>query len=200
MTIMDPDERELAFDALVDLAQATSDALARVQELVDDERRLTSPLRSDFHPTQHASLRGTSRFAYTVREWGAVLEAPGHAKRISSDIQQAQNIWMWLLAERYVLRIKHDLEDLVDPGTSTLFSVAPQENPVLVFLTWDTASDGTIRNVSFATIDEPAWTIPLADLLAAASGTPPPAGAPRPHITARSKLQTPKQDDQTDRG
>ncbi len=186
MTTPPPDEREQAFEALLPLAPKTQAALGRVQDVLDDEQHLTSPLRSQFHPAQRSALLGMSRFAYTVREWGGALEAHGTASRVSTDTQESQNIYMWLLEDRYVLRVKHDLDDIVDPGAATLFSLAPQEKPVVVFLTWDTAPDHQIRNISFATLDQPAWTITLTELIAAAS---PPEGVrpPRPLVIVRSK-------------
>lgn len=185
MISISPDEREQAFEVLLPIAETTQDALARVQDVLDDEQRRTSPLRSEFHPSQRSALLGMSRHAYTVREWGAVLEL-GAASRISTDTQEAQNIYMWLLEERYVLRVKHDLDDVVDPGTATLFSLAPQEKPVVVFLTWDTAPEHKIRNVSFATLEEPRWTITLAELMDAAAPTIK-AQPPRPQVVVRSR-------------
>ncbi len=185
MISLNSDEREQAFDALLPIAIKTQDALARVQDALDDEHRRTSLLRTDFHPSQRSALLGMSRHAYTVREWGGALES-GLAPRICSDTQEAQNIYLWLLDDRYVLRVKHDLEDVVDPGTATLFSLAPQEDPVVVFLTWDTAPEHTIRNVCFATLDQPAWTITLAELMAAAA-PPLVVPTPRPRVVVRSK-------------
>ncbi len=185
MIYLDSDEREQAFEALLPIAIKTQDALARVQDALDDEHRRTSPLHSDFHPSQRSALIGMSRHAYTVREWGGVFES-SLVPRICSDTQEAQNIYMWLLDDRYVLRVKHDLDDIVDPGTATLFSLAPQADPVVVFLTWDTAPEHKIRNVSFATLDQPAWTITLAELVAAAT----PAlvvRTPRPRVVVRSR-------------
>jgi len=66
-----PDEREQAFEALLPIATKTQDALARVQDALDDEQRRTSPLRSESHPSQRSALLGMSRHAYTVREWAA---------------------------------------------------------------------------------------------------------------------------------
>ena len=195
-----PDERERAFAALLDIANGTDDALTRVQRALDDERKLVAPLRSGFHPTQHAGLNGISRFAYTVREWGEMLDRHPAARRISTERQEAQNIYMWLLNEEYVLRIKHDLEEIVDPGTATLFSLEPQASPVVVFLTWDTVADAKIRGVSFATVDEPSWTIPLAELLRAAAGPVPTVPAPRPQVTVRSKHETVTDEEQPSRG
>ena len=186
MTPLLPDERERAFEALLPLAPKTQAALVRVQDVLDDEQRLTSPLRSRFHPAQRSALLGMSRFAYTVREWGAVLEAHTAACRVSTDTQESQNIYMWLLQGEYVLRVKHDLDDILNPGAATLFSLAPQARPVVVFLTWDTAPDHKIRNVSFATLDEPAWTITLTELTDAAS-PPVDLHPPRPQLIVRSK-------------
>jgi hypothetical protein len=182
------DARALAFAALQPLARLTSEALERVQETLDSERTMTSPLRRRWHPTQHASSRGISRFAHTVDEWGRALAGHPRVRRISRPVQEAQNLWLWLLDERYVLRIKHDLEDVVDPGTATLFSLEPQSAVPTVFLTWETAPGGELRRVAFATVDEPRWTITLRELLEA--DTPAPesvAGAP-PQVGARSKL------------
>lgn len=186
MTTPPPDEREQAFEALLPIASRTQEALGRVQDTLDDEQRLTSPLRSQFHPAQRSALLGTSRFAYTVREWGGALDTHSGVSRVSTDTQESQNIYMWLLEDRYVLRVKHDLDDIANPGAAALFSLAPQEMPVVVFLTWDTAPDNKIRNVSFATLDQPAWTITLSELMDAAS---PPATLhpPRPQVIVRSK-------------
>jgi hypothetical protein len=181
-----PDEREQAFEALLPIAAKTQEALEHVQDVLDDEQRLTSPLRSQFHPAQRAALLGTSRFAYTVREWGGMLDAVGGTFHLSTETQESQNIYMWLLADRYVLRIKHDLEDVVNPGAATLFSLAPQEEPVVVFLTWDTAPDQEIRNACFATLDQPAWTITLDELVDAGSA-PAVVHPARPQIVVRSK-------------
>ncbi len=185
MISLNSDERERAFEALLPIAIKTQGALARVQDALDDEHRLTSLLRSGFHPSQRSAIVGMNRHAHTVREWGGVLES-GWASRICTDTQEAQNIYLWLLDDRYVLRIKHDLDDVVDPGTATLFSLAPQEDPVVVFLTWDTAPDHKIRNVCFATLDQPAWTITLEELVAAAA---PLQVIPtsRPRVVVRSK-------------
>jgi hypothetical protein len=196
----DPDQRADAFAALLEIAPDTDAALARVQSALDDERQLVGPLRSGFHPTQHAGLNGTSRFAYTVREWGQALETHPSVRRISSERQEAQNIFMWLLDDRYVLRVKHDLEEIIDPGATTLFSLEPQASPTVVFLTWDTIENAKIRGVAFATVDEPRWTIPLAELLASGAGRPEPVTPPRPQVKVRSKHARPGERDQSGRG
>jgi hypothetical protein len=199
--MIDPlDERERAFAALMPIAQGTSAALARVEEAVEDERRLTTPLRARFHATQHASLNGTSRFAYAVRELGEMLDEHPSARRISSEPQQAQSIYMWLLAERYVLRIKHDLDEIVDPGTATLFSLEPEAGPVIVFLTWEIGADGKMRAIGFATVDEPKWTITLDELLRAEAEPPAPIKPQRPQVTVRSKQAPASDEEQAGRG
>jgi hypothetical protein len=188
MSISTPDERERAFEALLPLAAKTQDVLDRVQSALDDEHRLVSPLRAGFHPTQRAGLTGSCRHALTVLHWGAMLEASS-VSRICTDSQEAQSLFMWLLDDRYVLRVKHDLTEVVDPGTATLFSLAPQDakdDPVAVFLTWETTAERKIRRVSFATTNEPAWTIPLTELLAAASPTVTVTTRP-PLVLVRSK-------------
>ncbi len=190
MSTPTPDERERAFEALLPFATKTQDVLDRVQEALDDEDRLVSPLRADFHPTQRAGLTGSSRHALTVLHWGAVLEASS-VPRICTDSQEAQSLFMWLLDDRYVLRVKHDLAEVVDPGTATLFSLAPQEakdDPVVVFLTWETTAERKIRRACFATLDEPAWTIPLAELVGAATPTISIAKRP-PLVLVRSKRE-----------
>jgi hypothetical protein len=86
------DPREYAFEALRSLALPTSGALARVQEALDSERKLTSPLRRKWHPTQHAACRGSSRFAHTVHEWGQALLGLEQVRSISTESQAARNI------------------------------------------------------------------------------------------------------------
>jgi hypothetical protein len=182
------DERELAFETLLPLARAIADVLARVQTLLDDERKQISPFRSKWHMTQHASSRGSSRFAHTVQEMRE-LEDGTTVRLISTPSQMAQNLWLWRLDDRYVLRVKHDLDDIVDPGTATLFSLEPTAAvSMTIFLTWETAADGQIRSVAFASLDEPKWTIPLRELLDASVEPTRKLEAPRPQLNVRSKI------------
>lgn len=181
------DERELAFRALLPLAQTISEGLTRVDAVLEDERKSISPFRKKWHRSQHASARGYSRFSHTVLALRA-LEESGALRLISTDSQEAQNIWLWRIDERHVLRIKHDLDDVVDPGTATLFSLEPSTGDVTVFLTWETRPDGSIRSIAFASRDEPKWAVLLRELLEAANDPTPHVEPARPRLNVRSKL------------
>lgn len=167
------DPREAAFEALLPLAQPTSDALARMQEKVRDDLRMTAPLRTRFHPARRANHAGNLRFDYTIIEWAGELAKLGTVPRVSSEVEEAQSIYNWLLEGHYVLRVKHDLADVVHPGVRTLFTLARVvQAPEVVYLTWSVDKDGTISNVCFATVEEPKWTITLKELVAHARQRP----------------------------
>jgi hypothetical protein len=165
--------REAAFEALLPLALPTRDALARMQEKVSDDLRLTAPLRTRFHPTRRASHAGNLRFDYTIIEWGAELAALGTVPKMSSEIEESQNIYHWLLEERYVLRVKHDLTEVTHPGVRTLFTVNRiVRSPEVIYLTWSVDKDGTVFDACFASVEEPKWTITLKELVAQAQERP----------------------------
>jgi hypothetical protein len=168
----DTTARERAFEALLPFALTIQGALDRVEDAVLGDMKLNQPLRTSFHPSQIASLRGCFRFASAVLELGRVLDDHPRSLKISSASQESQNIWMWLIDNTLVLRVKHDLTEVVDPGTAQLFAVQPLTDTPTVFLTWDIAHDGTMRNVMFASVDEPKWTISIAQLLSAAQPMP----------------------------
>lgn len=184
----EPDARDLAFEALLPLSKPTADALDRVEQAVSDEHRVTEPLRKGLHITQLAALSGLGRFSYAIRElivdWGPIPDL----RRTSTSEQETQNIYLWSLAERYMLRVKHDPVDRVDPGTQRLFAELPaEERPVQVFLTWDIGRSGNIVRPVFACVEEPKWTISLAQLLAHGAAQVSPAQSERPGATVRSK-------------
>ncbi len=166
MSTIDPGARRDAFDTLLPVASDIADALNLVERDVADDRKLNQPVRSSFHPSQRASLTGMTRFSSAVVHVGRALDSRSECRRMSTASQESQNLYMWLVGERLVLRVKHDLEGVVDPGTAQLFAVTPTEPNTTVFLTWSIAPDGCMRNASFATVDEPRWTIPLSQLLA----------------------------------
>lgn len=197
-TCLDP--REAAFEALLPLALPTSAALARVQQKVRDDLRLTAPLRTRFHPSRRASHAGNLRFDYAIIEWGDELAKLGNVPRISSEIEEAQSIYHWLLERRYVLRVKHDLTDAVHPGVRTLFTLARAvQVPEVVYLTWSVDKDGTISNACFATVDEPKWTITLTELVAHA-GEQPETIRPRLRLVVRSARAAEGEDRRTSDG
>lgn len=166
MSYTEPGARSAAFETLLSVASDIADALEHVELAVADDRKLNQPVRSSFHPSQRAALTGMTRFSSAVLHLSGALDARSECRRISTPSQESQNLYMWLVGEQLVLRVKHDLEGIVDPGTAQLFALAPAERCQTVFLTWGIGPDGSMRSVSFATVDEPRWTIPLSQLLA----------------------------------
>lgn len=166
------DPREAAFEALLPLALPTRDALARMEQKVREDLRQTAPLRTRFHPSRRAGYAGNLRFDHTILEWGDELAALGTVPKTSSELEEAQNIYHWLLEGRYVLRVKHDLTEAVHPGVRSLFAVAGVAESEVVYLTWTVGKDGLITNVCFATVEEPKWTITLQELVAQAEQRP----------------------------
>jgi hypothetical protein len=168
MSALEPSSRRRAFEALAPIAAEIDAVLRHVDEVVEDDRKLNQPLRSSFHLAQRAALSGTTRFSATVLGLGQALDGRLDCQRISTPTQESQNIYMWLISGHLVLRVKHDLEGVVDPGTAQLFATdADTDICPTVYLTWDIAADGSVRNVVFATVEQPTWTIPLLQLLAA---------------------------------
>lgn len=166
MDDLGPDARDLAFAALLDLANPTAASLDRVDTLVTDERKLMDPLRDGFTPTLNAGVLGLDRFGYAVRELGTAWERVASVRRWSTPEQEASNVHLWMLGDRYVLRIKREPVDGVAEGTQRLFvRLPPADRPSTVFLTWDISLDGRISAPRFACIEEPAWTIRLTELL-----------------------------------
>lgn len=161
------DIQDVAFEALLALAKPTEKALDRVQTRVDDEIKLVGPLREDLHVVQRAALSGYLRFALAVRELGAEYGRVPGARRYSTSSQEEQNIYLWTYNDRFMLRVKREPVDQVDPGTQRLFAEMPRaDRPVQVFLTWDVSESGQITGPAFACVEEPKWTISLARLLA----------------------------------
>jgi hypothetical protein len=199
MAVLESSSRRSAFEALAPIAADIDAVLKHVDEVVEDDRKLNQPLRSSFHPAQRAALSGTTRFSAAVLGLGAALDGRLDCQRISTATQESQNIYMWLVAGRFVLRVKHDLEGVVDPGTAQLFAT-DEGNDICptIYLTWDIAADGSVCNVAFATVEQPKWTIPLLQLLAAtAAPTPLPISPSRPVGPAvRSKRPAAEQDEQ----
>jgi len=194
MSTIPPDARQLAFASLLPVAEITAAALQRVDRAVKDEKELTKELRKGWHPAQRAGSEGTSRFSNTVYFWGRALEAAESARRASSPSQEAQSIYLWRIGDRFYLRVKHDLESVVDPGAATLFSLIPHEAPVNVFLSWDVSPDGEIVNPHFASVDGDTWTIALFELLAALEDSVQPLPRPAPRLVARSRRRTAEDD------
>lgn len=189
-----PDARDLAFAALLPLARPTAAALERVDRLVGDERKLMDPLRLGFTPALNAGVLGLGRFGYAVRELGAEwLDVP-NVRRDSRAEQEAHNVHLWGLGDRFVVRIKREPVEGVAEGTQRLFAQLPAAGrPSTVFLTWDINLEGRISAPRFACIDEPKWTILLAELLADGAGpvisipsAPKPSGP-----VVRSKIKAP---------
>jgi hypothetical protein len=167
------DAQDLAFAALLPLAEPTERALSRVQQRLNDEDRLVAPLRERLHVVQRAALNGLSRFSHGVVEIGNEYERIPGLRRSSTAVQEEQNIYLWTLNDQFMLRVKREPIDRVDPGTQRLFNqLPPDDRPVQVFLTWDVSEDGQIISPVFACVEEPKWTISLARLLAATSGSP----------------------------
>ncbi len=163
----DPDTaRERAFDSLVGLSAPVREALDRVDVSVAAERKNTSAGRAAFTRTQRMAIEGSTRFASAVDEVGRALVATGRVLRVSTPVQEAQNIFLWLVDSEYMFRIKHDLDDVEDPGAAHLFSVADPAVRQTVFLTWEVSADGTIKSPTFATVEEPRWAISLGQLVA----------------------------------
>lgn len=162
-----PTARERAFEALLPVALAIESALARADASVAKERKQTQATRAGFNRAQRAGLEGSCRFAASTVELGRALEGRPGVVRLSTTTDESQNIFRWAFAEGLVIRVKHDLSDVVDPGTTRLieFDVPAAQT---AFITWEVSGVGSIRNVRFACVDEPSWTIPLAQLVAAA--------------------------------
>lgn len=167
--VLGPTDRETAFAALLPIAAAVHDALARVDQRVTTDRTHNGPLRNDFHASQHASLDGSFRFSAAVAELKRALDPRDDVQRVSTLSQEAQNIYLWLVADVLLVRVKHDLSDVLNPGASQLFSSAGATGVQTAFITWDLAPDGTMRTVLFANVEEPKWTISLSQLLSVTS-------------------------------
>lgn len=166
--MLDPDTaRAQAFESLIGVSLPVREALDRVNRSVAKERDLTSGLRTPFTRTQRTALEGSVRFAAAVDEVGRAVVSSGRATRVSTPAQELQNIFLWLVDGRYIFRIKHDLDDVEDPGSAHLFSVVDPGVRETVFLTWGVTTVGEITGPAFATVEEPRWTILLAQLLAA---------------------------------
>jgi hypothetical protein len=166
--MLEPKDREEAFATLLEIAPAVQAALLRVDTRVITDKKHNAPLRADFHASQHASIDGTFRFSAAIAELKDALDARSDVKRVSTASQEAQNIYLWLIANSLYVRVKHDLTDVVSPGATPLFSLAPVVDAQTAFITWDLAPDGTMRTVMFACVDEPKWTISLSQLLSVA--------------------------------
>jgi hypothetical protein len=162
------DARDLAFEALLPLAEPTERAIARIQVTLDTERKLVGPLRERINVGQRATLDGQARFGYGVVDCGDEWKACPTVRRVSTPAQEASGIYLWLLNGRFMLRLKSEpVQPKVDPGALRLTAELPPAGQLVqVYLTWEIGLDGTIRDVAFVCLEEPAWTIPLTELLA----------------------------------
>lgn len=187
MNSLQPDTAwEQAFEALMPVASPTAQALDRVQATLDEDRRLTEPLRRPLNPSMRAGVVGSLRFGYTAVYWDGELQSIPVVTKVSTPVQELQYIYLWLLADSYILRVKHEPQQTVDPGSRRLWHQEDLNDVSEVFLCWDTRPDFTISNPRFATFGEPKWSIPLALLLARADApTPinPPSQGPRVRST-----------------
>lgn len=192
-----PDAENLAFEALLPLAKPTADALERVDMAVLDERNKMDPLRNGFGTTLKAGLYGLGRFGYAVREVGLQWAGVSNVRAVSTSLQEASNVFLWTVDDRYVLRIKHDPVEGVAEGTQRLFAQLPAaDRPSTIFLTWGIGLDDKIVLPRFVCVDEPKWTISLAQLLAQdmARPTPMPAPAHRgPIVRSKARADDQKQ-------
>lgn len=176
----DVDVQDLAFEALLPLAEPTERALQRVQSRLESEIKLVGPLREGLHVVQRAALNGLARFAHGVLELGEEYANVTTARRSSTPQQEEQNIYLWTVDERFMLRVKRDPVDRVDPGTQRLFSQLPAgDRPVQVFLTWDVSETGQIIDATFACLEEPKWTISVARLVAHTVASAPALATPQ---------------------
>jgi hypothetical protein len=191
------DAENLAFEALLPLAKPTADALERVDKAVLDERNQMDRLRSGFGTTLKAGLSGLGRFGYAVREVGLQWAGVPNVRAASTPQQEASNVFLWSVGDRYALRIKHDPIEGVAEGTQRLFAQLPAaDRPSTIFLTWGIGLDDKILSPRFVCVDEPKWTISLAQLLAhdMARPTPMPAPARRgPIVRSKTKADDQKQ-------
>jgi hypothetical protein len=184
----DHDARALAVAELLSIAAVTQDALTQVDQVVADEQKLMDPLRQGFSQTTKAGILGLGRFGATVRDVGAAWESVG-VRRVSTPIQEASSIFLWLLNDRYALRVKHEPGQEIAEGTMSLFSELPaKDRPVTAFLTWDVGLDGTIARARFVSVHHPRWTIHLRTLVDELSKSPTPIGNPgRRKLVVRSR-------------
>jgi len=169
MTVIAPvDARDLAFEALLPLAEPTERAIARIQGALDTERKLVGPLRERINVGQRAALDGQARFGYGVVDCGDEWRACPTVQRVSTPPQEASGIYLWLVEGRFMLRLKSEpIQPKVDAGALRLTAELPPAGQLVqVYLTWEICLDGAIRDVAFVCLEEPAWTIPLSELLA----------------------------------
>lgn len=192
------DAHDVAFEALLPLAQPTADALREVDDIVADERKAMDPLREGFTPMLKAGVIGLGRFGYAVRAVGKRwLDVPGLASA-STPEQEANNVFLWLLGGSHVLRIKRDPVDGVAEGTQRLFAQLPAAGrPSTVFLTWDIDVDARVTRPRFACLEEPRWTISLSSLLAHAAPRPVslPAASRGPGVQSKKRREQQQFDD-----
>jgi hypothetical protein len=162
------DARDLAFDALLPLAEATERAIERIQAALDTERKLVGPLRERINVGQRATIDGQARFSYGVVDCGDEWRTCSTVRQVSTPSQEASGIYLWLVNDRFMLRLKSDpVQPKVDAGALRLTAELPPAGQLVqVYLTWEIGLDGRIRDVAFACLEEPAWTILLGELLA----------------------------------
>jgi hypothetical protein len=181
MTDQPLDARDEAFAALLPLAEPTERAVELIENTLSDERKLLGVSREGLNVGQLAALNGLARFAHGVVACGNEWDACASVRRVSTPSQETGGIYLWLLEDRFMMRLKHEpVEPRVDPGALRLSPELPAPGHIVqIYLTWDISLQGTIVRPMFTCLEEPTWTIPLSELLAHA----------RPPATA---LQTPK--------
>jgi hypothetical protein len=192
------DPREEAFDLLLPAALCTRDALKRVDEAVARELQQTRPLRKSWQAGQRNQSIGFSRFVYAADELRQAWAGVKGFRYASSPSQEASNLFLWMLQERWPVRIKHEpIEGGVNAGARRLFeSQVPKADPT-VFLTWDESEEGRIIRARFTTVREPKWSISVDQLVAVAERPDSlPATQPRANVSSARAKEAPAADDQ----
>lgn len=187
------DPRERAFEALLQVAPLVHDAVDRVQALVTEDDKRNARARAAWTHPQRAAATGYARFSWTVAELNAAFRGVEHVVYISRPTQEAQNMFLWMVAPRLTLRVKRDPLDLATERTQQLFSEAPAEADQTACLTWRTRTNVEIDNVSFASAHGEPWSITLAELLAALRPANVVSHAPR--VARVSSARSVRQDD-----
>lgn len=193
------DPRQEVFDLLLPAAAATRDGLKRVDQAVSREVQLVRPLRKDWQPGQRRQGVGFSRFAYAVDELKESWAGVTGLRYMSSPSQAASNLFLWSLDERWPIRIKHEpVEGDVNVGARRLFeSAAPAGDPT-IFLTWDESDEGRIVRARFVTVEEPKFSIPVDQLVAAAEQPDKlPATQPLAKVSSARTKEVPAEDRQS---